>query len=203
MAILIKIKKELKSCCSDDKPKIITLLFDIKTSSKSFVKLYSDLIKNLVIDNDLIKPFIFQHITEINNSIIEDLILIKNYDDLCKNNELLENKSAQYILITYLFTTNIIDREFILNLLTNLEKKVTKNVENPIGKDLNEYYIMNICKILNMLNEELLLEDNVKVHNDYLLNILAMCSNKTNNKGLSNKSEFNIMDYCDENGLEY
>ena len=30
-----------------------------------------------------------------------------------------------------------------------------------------------------------------------------MCSNKSKYGGLSNKTGFNIMDYCDENGLEY
>ena len=201
--ISLKIITELNSCSSDDKPKIVSLLFDLKTSSKLFVKLYSELIKKVVTTNNLIKPFIIQNVNEINNGIIEELRLVKEYDDICKNNELLENKSAQYILITYLFTDNIIDKEFILTLLINLEKNITKNIENPQGKELNEYYIKNICKILNILNEKILLEEEVEIHNNYLLNVLSMCSNKTKNKGLSNKTGFNIMDYCDENGLEY
>ena len=201
--VALKITTELNSCSTDDKPKIVNLLFGVKTSSKLFVKLYSDLLKKIVTSNNLIKPFIFQNVNEINNSIIEELRLVKDYDDLCKNNELLENKSAQYILITYLYTISIIDKEFVLTLLSNLEKNITKNIENPDGKDLNEYYMKNICKILNILNENSLLEEDVETHNNYLLNVLSMCSNKTKNKGLSNKTGFNIMDYCDENGLEY
>lgn len=201
--VALKIITELNSCLPEDKPKIINLLFDVKTSSKLFVQLYSDLLKKIVISNNLIKPFIFQNVNEINNSIIEELRLVKDYDDLCKNNEMLENKSGQYILIAYLFTSSIIDKNFILTLLTNFEKNITKNIENPEGKDFNEYYIKNICVILNILNENLLLEEELVLHNNYLLNILSMCSNKTKNKGLSNKIGFNIMDYCDENGLEY
>ena len=201
--VALKIITEFSSCPSEDKPKIITLLFDIKTSSTLFVKLYADLIKKIITNNALIKPFIPQNVNEINNSIIEQLKIVEDYDDLCKNNELLENKSAQYFLITYLFTINIIDKQFITTLLTNLEKNVTKNIENRDGKELNEYYIKNICRILNILNEKFLIEEEVEIHNNFLLNILNMCSNKTKNKGLSNKTGFNIMDYCDENGLEY
>lgn len=198
-----KITTELTSCSSEDKPKIISLLFDVKTSSIMFVKLYCDMLKKIVTINALIKPFIIQNVNEINNSIIEELKTVENYDDLCKNNEMLENKLAQYILITYLFATNIIDKEFILTLLLNLEKNITNNVENPDGKELNEYYVKNVCRVLNILNEKMLIEEDVETHNNYLLNILSMCSNKTKNKGLSNKTRFNIMDYCDENGLEY
>jgi hypothetical protein len=198
-----KITTHLGSCSSEDKPKIISLLFDVKTSSIMFVKLYSDLLKKIVISNALIKPFIIQTVNEINNSIIEELKTVEDYDDLCKNNENLENKSAQYILITYLFKSNIIDKEFILSLLLNLEKNIIKNVENSDGKDLIDYYVKNICRVLNILNETMLIEEDLETHNNYLLNILSMCSNKTKNKGLSNKTGFNIMDYCDENGLEY
>ena len=201
--ISLKITKELESLTTEDKTKIVNLLFDMKTSSSLFVKLYSDLIKNITIKIPLIRPIILQVTNTIINSIVEELRVVNEYDDLCKNNELLENKSAQYILITNLACNSVIDNSFVFSLLSNLEKNITNNVENVKSKNFNEYYVKNICKILNILNEKSLFDDDVERHNNYLINLLSMCSNKTKNKGLSNKTGFNIMDYCDENGLEY
>ena len=197
------INKELKTCENEDKQKIVKLLFDMKTSSITFIKLYLELIKNIMTTNLSVNPIVFQAVNEINNSIVEEIKTVKDYDDMCKNNELLENKTGQYILITYLCFENVIDKTFVTTLLQNIEKHISKNLENKESKNLNEYYVKNICKILTILNENVLFETEIEKHNSYLLNILSMCSNKSKYGGLSNKIGFNIMDYCDENGLEY
>ena len=103
----------------------------------------------------------------------------------------------------FLISNGAVDKTFGFSLLKNLEKNVLKNVEVTDYKDLNEYYIKNICKILNILNENSDYEDDIEPHNKFLLDVLSMSSSKSKNKGLSNKTKFNIMDYCDENGLEY
>lgn len=195
--------KELQNCPNEDKRKIINIIFDMKTSSSTFIKLYRDLVKNIITKHNAILPIIFETINEINTSIIDEIKSVENYDDLCKNNEIIENKSSQYILITYLSSNYVIDKTFIFTLLNNLEKNIINNVEITESKNLNEYYIKNICKIMNVLNENSSFEDELISHNNFLLNILSMTSNKSKNKGLSNKTGFNIMDYCDENGLEY
>ena len=195
--------KELQNSSNEDKKKIVNILFDMKTSSLTFVKLYKDLIKNIIIKQASILPIIFETVNEINSNIVNEIKSVENYDDLCKNNEILENKSSQYILIALLSSDFVIDKTFIFTLLNNLEKNVRNNVENSESKNLNEYYTKNICKILNILNENSTFEDDLNDHNKFLLDILTMTSNKSKNKGLSNKTGFNIMDYCDENGLEY
>ena len=201
--ISTNINKELKTCKNEDKQKIINLLFGMNTSSVTFIKLYFELIKNIMTTNLSVSPIVFQVVNEINNSIVEEIKTVKDYDDMCKNNELLDNKTGQYILITYLCVENVIDKTFATTLLENIEKHISKNIDNNESKNLNEYYVKNICKILTILNENSLFESEIEKHNSYLLNILSMCSNKLIYSGLSNKIGFNIMDYCDENGLEY
>tara|TARA_Y100001980_G_C14547336_1_gene327842 strand:- start:419 stop:1309 length:891 start_codon:yes stop_codon:yes gene_type:complete len=201
--ISLKIAKDIDTSVQEDKLKIIDLIFSIKTNSNLFIKLYSNLIKSITLKNPLVRPIIFQVVNKIVSSIIDELKSVDTYDELCKKNEILENKTSQYILIVFLITNGTVDKTFGFSLLKNLEKIVLKNVEVTDYKDLNEYYIKNICKILNILNENSDYEDDIEPHNKFLLDVLSMSSMKSINKGLSNKTKFNIMDYCDENGLEY
>ena len=195
---------ELMDSCDMSKIKtIMELIFDIKTESSLFIRIYSNVIKQIVDNNSETLDVIEEIITNINNKNINANVDSNDYDMFCKNNELMQKNTSKYILVAYLTVERVIDKKLIFNLLQTLQSDIMANVENEDYKNFNEYYIKNMCKILNLLNETNDYTDEIDNVNHCLLNILPLCSNKTKNKGLTNKSGFNIMDYCDENGLEY
>ena len=74
------------------------------------------------------------YINECVNNIVNNFTTImcdeSDYDNFCKNNERMENKTSQYILISLLTKCNVLEKfniEMLLNLLfkqviTNLKK---------------------------------------------------------------------------------
>ena len=201
--IFQQILKKINSCEQKQVKDIIELLFNVKTSSIKYIQTLSELIKQLVDNKNTIMIYINECVNNIVNNFTTIMCDESDYDNFCKNNERMENKTSQYILISLLTKCNVLEKFNIEMLLNLLFKQVITNLKNENLKILNEYYVKNICKVLTLLCDLEYVDELMGCFNKQILFILTACSNKTQNKGLSKKCCFNIMDYCDENGLEY
>ena len=88
-----------------------------------------------------------------------------------------------------------------MSAIDKLQTSLQENIKNEDNRNYNEITIKNICKIMDIISKK---DDfNCSSINSFLAQLITLSSQKTVYKGLTNKISFLLMDYCEENGLEY
>ena len=201
--ISVKILKHINTCEEKQIKDIVNLLFNVKSSSLKYIQTLSETIQQILDNKNSLIVYVNETINDITQNIVNIIVDESNYDNFCKHNELMENKTCQYILLSILTKNNVLEHFHIERLLELLYTTILNNIKNEDYRILNDYYIKNICKILTILCDFDNLTNLVEKHNNNIRSLLKLCNDKNENKGLTKKCSFNIMDYYDENGLEY
>ena len=200
-----KIVEFIKTATLDERKSCIDLFFDIKTDSSVFIKIYSNLLKYIYQNVSEMKPMLIENINNIvsKKNDLSSNVSSKNYDVFCKNNERMTKYTSQLLIITSLVIYGIVEKDILFTALNKLKMSIQKNIKDETKKQEIEYTIKNMCKIMNEMYTLEQENDLLEEYNSFLVNVIGLCSLKHINKGLSNKTGFIIMDYCDEIGLEY
>ena len=186
-----------------ERKEVISLFFNVITKNSMFLKTYSNLIKIIYNSVNYSKNIINQNILDIIENF-KQININKNdgdYDSFCIQNEKLTSFTGKLLLITYLYSEKIIDKTIIMDLLNYFFIDINNKKTNENYKEITEYTVHNLCLILNVINSQTN-DPEFSSFNTNLTELLKLQNNKNENKGLSNKFYFKIMDYLEENGLE-
>ena len=139
-----------------ERKEVISLFFNVITKNSLFLKTYSNLIKQIYSSVNYSKIIINQNIL----NIIENFKKIDinknsdNYESFCVQNEKLISFTGKLLLISYLYSEKIVDKNIIIDLLNYFFKDVNDKKTDVDNKENNDFSAQNICLILNILNKE-------------------------------------------------
>ena len=172
----------------DDLMRICVQIFDIASNNRFYSKLYADLYSDLITRYDIMKTIfnnsfnsfmeLFNHVEYVDPAI--------NYDAFCKNNKDNECRKSLSMFILNLMKNNIISREKVMNLLSQLLSQVQEFIVLENKKNEVDELTENIA----ILFKADLIKDMT------FIQTLAKSKTKTY-PSLSNKSIFKYMDLCE------
>ena len=176
--------------------RICVHIFDIASNNRFYSKLYADLYSDLITRFDIMKTIfnnsfnsfmeLFNHVEYIDPSV--------NYDAFCKNNKDNECRKSLSTFILNLMNNNIISREKVINLLSQLLSQVQEFIFLENKKNEVDELTENIALLFKAeLVADLMIGD-VSFMN--ILQNLAKSKMKSY-PSLSNKSIFKYMDLCE------
>jgi hypothetical protein len=176
--------------------RICVHIFDIASNNRFYSKLYADLYSDLITRFDIMKTIfnnsfnsfmeLFNHVEYIDPSV--------NYDAFCKNNKDNECRKSLSTFILNLMNNNIISREKVINLLSQLLSQVQEFIFLENKKNEVDELTENIALLFKAeLVADLMIGD-VSFMN--VLQNLAKSKMKSY-PSLSNKSIFKYMDLCE------
>lgn len=182
----------------DDVNKVGEIIINISSSNRFFSKLYSDLVIEIINTYDFIIPIINKYYLDFEKSIMEFIdsnsYLSKDYELLCKINKENENRRSRALFFVNLMKENCIETELIINLVNIILNNLYNNIENTESVEVNE----ELSELLFVI-----LEDSFQIfkEHDEWLDIHSKITNitdmKNNDKGLTNKIIFKLMDLLD------
>ena len=174
----------------DDLMRICVSIFDIASNNRFYSKLYADLYSDLITRYDIMKTIFnnsFNSFMELFNHV-EYVDPAVNYDAFCKNNKDNECRKSLSMFILNLMKNNIISREKVVILLSQLLTQVQEFIVLENKKNEVDELTENIALLFKV--------DLVKVDEMTFIQTLAKSKSKSY-PSLSNKSIFKYMDLCE------
>jgi hypothetical protein len=174
----------------EDLMRICVAIFDIASNNRFYSKLYADLYSDLITRYDIMKTIFnnsFNSFMELFNHV-EYVDPAVNYDAFCKNNKDNECRKSLSMFILNLMKNNIISREKVVILLSQLLTQVQEFIVLENKKNEVDELTENIALLFKV--------DLVKVDEMTFIQTLAKSKSKTY-PSLSNKSIFKYMDLCE------
>ena len=174
----------------DDLMRICVQIFDIASNNRFYSKLYADLYSDLITRYDIMKTIFnnsFNSFMELFNHV-EYVDPAVNYDAFCKNNKDNECRKSLSMFILNLMKNNIISREKVVILLSQLLTQVQEFIVLENKKNEVDELTENIALLFKV--------DLVKVDEMTFIQTLAKSKSKSY-PSLSNKSIFKYMDLCE------
>jgi hypothetical protein len=174
----------------EDLMRICVAIFDIASNNRFYSKLYADLYSDLITRYDIMKTIFnnsFNSFMELFNHV-EYVDPAVNYDAFCKNNKDNECRKSLSMFILNLMKNNIISREKVVILLSQLLTQVQEFIVLENKKNEVDELTENIALLFKV--------DLVKVDEITFIQTLAKSKAKSY-PSLSNKSIFKYMDLCE------
>lgn len=182
----------------EDIDKIGNIIIDVSSSNRFFSKLYSNLVVEILKTYDFITPIIQQNYDRLYSSINEinthDFTTDDDYEALCKVNKNNENRRSKCAFFINLTKKKYMDTILIFNIISVILNKMYDTFQEPDTYILNE----ELSELLFVVVEEG--HDILKLDtkwNDVYTKIEKISEMKSNDKGLTNKIIFKIMDLLD------
>jgi hypothetical protein len=180
----------------DDLMRICVQIFEIASNNRFYSKLYADLYSDLITRYDIMKTIFnnsFNSFMELFNHV-EYVDPAVNYDAFCKNNKDNECRKSLSTFILNLMKNNVISREKVVNLLSQLISQIQEFIVLENKKNEVDELTENIALLFKAdLVEDLMIGD---VSFMSIIQTLAKSKTKTY-PSLSNKSIFKYMDLCE------
>lgn len=197
--IIMKILGEVVLNSSDDDiNKVGNIIINISSSNRFFSKLYSGLVVEIINTYDFIVPIINNHYLEFETSIMEFISsgnhVNKDYDILCKINKENENRRSKALFFVNLMKEKCIEMSSIIDITNVILNRLYDNIDNSECVEVNEELSELLFVIINESYH--LFKDNDKWC-DIHLKITNISDMKNNDKGLTNKIIFKLMDLLD------
>jgi hypothetical protein len=180
----------------EDLMRICLHIFEIASNNRFYSKLYADLYSDLISRFDIMKTIFnnsFNSFMELFNHV-EYVDPAVNYDAFCKNNKDNECRKSLSTFILNLMKNNIISREKVMTLLSQLLTQVQQFILLENKKNEVDELTENIALLFKA---ELVAE--IMIDGVSFLTILQnLAKSKTKSyPSLSNKSIFKYMDLCE------
>ena len=180
----------------EDLMRICLHIFEIASNNRFYSKLYADLYSDLISRFDIMKTIFnnsFNSFMELFNNV-EYVDPAVNYDAFCKNNKDNECRKSLSTFILNLMKNNIISREKVMILLSQLLTQVQQFILLENKKNEVDELTENIALLFKA---ELVAE--IMIDGVSFLTILQnLAKSKTKSyPSLSNKSIFKYMDLCE------
>ena len=180
----------------EDLMRICLHIFEIASNNRFYSKLYADLYSDLITRYDIMKTIFnnsFNSFMELFNHV-EYVDPAVNYDAFCKNNKDNECRKSLSTFILNLMNNNIISREKVMSLLSQLLAQVQEFILLENKKNEVDELTENIALLFKA---ELVAEITIDgVSFMTILKNLAKSKMKSY-PSLSNKSIFKYMDLCE------
>ena len=180
----------------EDLMRICLHIFEIASNNRFYSKLYADLYSDLITRYDIMKTIFnnsFNSFMELFNHV-EYVDPTVNYDAFCKNNKDNECRKSLSTFILNLMNNNIISREKVMSLLSQLLAQVQEFILLENKKNEVDELTENIALLFKA---ELVAEITIDgVSFITILQNLAKSKMKSY-PSLSNKSIFKYMDLCE------
>ena len=172
----------------EDLMRICVHIFEIASNNRFYSKLYADLYSDLITRFDIMKTIFntsFNSFMELFNHV-EYVDPAVNYDAFCKNNKDNECRKALSTFILNLMKNNVIPREKVVNLLSQLLSQVQEFIVLENKKNEVDELTENIAILFKA----------GAVADMTFIQTLAKSKTKSY-PSLSNKSIFKYMDLCE------
>ena len=196
--IMQKLREFVLNNNQDDVNKLGEIIINISSSNRFFSKLYSDLVVEIINTYDFITPIINKHYSDFETSITEFIVsnnyVSKDYEILCKINKENENRRSNALFFVNLMKDKCIEMSSLINIITVILNSLYDNIENQEAADVNE----ELSELLFVIINESF--DSFKEHDtweDIHYKITSISEMKNNDKGLTNKIIFKLMDLLD------
>jgi len=180
----------------EDLMRICLHIFEIASNNRFYSKLYADLYSDLISRFDIMKTIFnnsFNSFMELFNNV-EYVDPAVNYDAFCKNNKDNECRKSLSTFILNLMKNNIISREKVMTLLSQLLTQVQQFILLENKKNEVDELTENIALLFKAeLVAEIMIDG---------VSFLTILQNLAKSKmksypSLSNKSIFKYMDLCE------
>lgn len=182
--------------------RISHIIFEIASTNRFYSKIYADLYSELIQHYETMK-YVFRENFESFMDLFQQIEYVDpsvDYDRFCKINKDNEKRKALSSFFVNLMINQIINKEEILNIVSNLMLRVYKfiqmeNKKNEVD-ELTENIILLFKKDLFNVDdyEKIIVVNNLNIIQ--LIEFLANCKVK-DFKSLTNKSIFKFMDMID------
>ena len=196
--VINKLQEIIDSFTDKEATDVCETLFNIACGNKFYSSLYAQLLKELISKYDIVNNIYKSKLKDYLNLFtnIETCDPNENYDLFCELNKKNDNRRALSAFFVNLMKINVLEKNYIIKLILNLQEKLLDNVNKDNKKTLIEELSENIfllvtesCKDIDDENEW----DSIK---ECIVDISNM--DIKNNKSLSNKTVFKHLDMLDE-----
>lgn len=181
----------------DDMNKIANAVFDIASTNKFYSELYATLYKDLIQNYPLFQKIIPIFIQKHKNSMdtIEVVDPNTDYDKYCENNKLKDKRKAMSAFIVNLMKKDIIEKEFVLELIGHLQHMITAYVDVGENVGVVDEITENIFIFVTMSVSDVSAIDGWST----ILDHIVMCSKLKSKEhpGISSRCVFKYMDILD------
>ena len=188
--ILIYNKEELD--------KIGNLIIDVSSGNRFFSKLYSNLVIEILKTYDFITPIIDSNCNALKNSISdiskENINFDNDYEELCLKNKINELRRSKCVFFVNLMKQNFIEENFITSIIDIILNQLYKNFDFIEFTQANEELSELLYLIIEEGHEQFKCNP---IWNHIYTKIENISKMKSNDKGLTNKTIFKIMDLLD------
>tara|TARA_B100001093_G_C26860051_1_gene1029608 strand:+ start:10811 stop:11773 length:963 start_codon:yes stop_codon:yes gene_type:complete len=193
-----KLREVVLNCNDEEVHKIGVMIIEISSSNRFFSKLYSDLVIEIIRTYDFIIPIVNSKYDMFKKSIENFLTSFANtendYELLCKINKENELRRSNALFFVYLMKNDCIEQLSVIEIIETVLNHIYDNLEEKKSAEINE----ELSELLFVI-----LKDGFEAfgESEQLSNIYSkleeLSDMKNNDKGITNKTIFKIMDLLD------
>lgn len=196
--IINKLDEIICSFTEKEATDVCDTVFNIAGGNKFYSSIYAQLFKELINKFEMVKK-IFQ--SKLNDYLklfitIETCDPNDNYDLFCDLNKKNDIRRSQSLFFVNLMKENIVEKNYILNLILQLQEKINISINQENQKSLVEEISENLYLLITQSYKDL------KSNEQWLIvkeNVIKISNeNIKKNKSLSNKTVFKHLDILDE-----
>ena len=172
-------------------------IFEVGCLNVFWSELYAKLFKDLIDQFDIMKKICHDNLTKF-TKIFDEIECItldgNNYNEFCQCNKKNANRRGMSSFFINLMNKEIVTKEYIYNVISNLLDKINMNSSNKEKININEEIIENIYILITSGKESL---SGTKEW-DGIIRTIEFYSEKQSESGISKKIQFKCLDIIDE-----